>query len=121
MCKLLSLKADIRGVDAEKLLYDIYEFMAANQNQLSNDHKLLIIQWLQAYKNISDESFDKIKKEVKMNFSANTITEHIHNEGVMQGIIEGEIRGEIKGKIGILHISIKVVYTFLGKPPLNRE
>ncbi len=102
MCKLLSLKADIRGSDAEKLVYEIYEFMAKHENKLSNDHKLLIIQWLHAYKNISDKSFDRIKKEVKMNFTANTITEHIHNKGIMEGeaigIIKGEANGIIKGE-----------------------
>ncbi|MDM8550080.1 hypothetical protein QUF72_08390 [Desulfobacterales bacterium HSG2] len=52
---------------------------------------LLAEQWVNAYKNVSEETSDKIKKEVGMEFVATTITEHIQHEA--------EIRGEIKGKV----------------------
>ncbi len=93
MCKLLALNADDRGMDVEKAIYEIYRAM--RETELTNDQKLLIEQWLQAYKKVPDEIHERIKKEVKMTFVATTISEHIHNEGKMEGIVEGELKGEL--------------------------
>ncbi len=102
MCKLLALKADDRDTDRGQLVADIYRTAAQMVEGLDNDRKLLIDQWVNAYHNLRPESLEQIKKEVKMSFTATTISEHIRNEGKIEGIIEGEIKGEIKGQIKIL-------------------
>ncbi|MBF0230011.1 MAG: hypothetical protein HQK63_10585 [Desulfamplus sp.] len=94
MCKLLALKADDKNTDREKLVYEIYKTSDKMAEQMDNDKKLLVEQWVNAYNNIQPESIERIKKEVKMSFAATTISEHIWNEG--------ELKGELKGQIKIL-------------------
>ncbi|MDM8550079.1 hypothetical protein QUF72_08385 [Desulfobacterales bacterium HSG2] len=55
--------------------------------------------WVNAYKNVSEETSDRIKKEVGMEFIATTITEHIQHEAEIRGEIKGRIKGKIEGKI----------------------
>ncbi|QTA82233.1 Uncharacterized protein dnl_46100 [Desulfonema limicola] len=110
MCKLLALKADDKGTDPEKLIYEIY--LAADQmkDKLTNDQLLLIEQWINAYKKVPDKALESIKKEVKMDMIATTISEHIFlegknkgkSEGKAEGRIEGKTEGKIEGKIEIL-------------------
>jgi len=85
-----------------------------------NDHiKLLVLQWIDFYSNVSPEILSNIKEEVDMFSTAATITEHYLNQGIARGekrgiakgrkrgiaegekrgIAEGEKRGIIKGKI----------------------
>jgi flagellar biosynthesis/type III secretory pathway protein FliH len=64
-----------------------------------------------AYKKVPEETAEKIKKEVRMEFVETTIGEHFMNsgrvegeakgkaEGKAEGKIEGERKGKIKGKI----------------------
>jgi hypothetical protein len=92
MCKLLALKADDRETDRGKLVAGIYNTAEQMGDALDNDKKLLIEQWVNAYNNLSPESLEKIKKEIKMNFVATTISEHIRNEGKIEGNVEGQIQ-----------------------------
>jgi hypothetical protein len=89
-------KADGRDADHETLVYEIYSAAESMADHLSNDKKLLIEQWVNAYSNVPHTSVEKIKKEVNMSYTATTISEHIWNEGKMEGVIEGEIKGQIK-------------------------
>ncbi|MCP4106328.1 MAG: hypothetical protein GY749_12435 [Desulfobacteraceae bacterium] len=62
---------------------------------LANEQLLLIGQWVNAYKKVSEQTLDKIRKEVKMEYVETTITEHIFNQGKVEGKTEGEIKGRI--------------------------
>ena len=103
LCKLLALKADDEGTDRESLIYEIYRTVARMKDELSNDRLLLVNQRTDFYKKVPDETIDKIRKEIGMEFIETTISEHIFNqgryEGEIKGKIEGEIKGQIKGKI----------------------
>jgi len=94
LCKLLALKADDRGTDPEELVHEIYSAVSELRDSLTDDRLLLIDQWVGAYKKVSDQKLDEIRKEVNMEFVATTITEHIRHES--------ELRGKIKGKIETL-------------------
>ncbi len=96
MCKLLALKANDKDTNNESLVYEIYKTASSMTDQLDNDKKLLLEQWVQAYKKTSAESVKKIKKEVNMSFAATTISEHIWNEGKNEGIAEGKLEGKIE-------------------------
>jgi len=56
-------------------------------------------QWTDFYKKVPDETIDKIRKEIGMEFIETTISEHIFNQGRYEGEIRGKIEGEMKGKI----------------------
>lgn len=103
MCKLLSLKADDKGTDREYLVREIYKATARVEDQLDNDKKLLIEQWVNAYKQLPEKTVENIKREVKMSFTATTISEHIRNEGKIEGKVEGKVEGKIEGKIELLN------------------
>ncbi len=83
---------------SESLLYEIYRTVAQMKDELGNDRLLLVNQWTDFYKKVPDETIDKIRKEIGMEFIETTISEHIFN----QGRYEGEIKGEIKGEILLL-------------------
>ena len=110
LCKMLALKADDRDSDPEALVYEIYRAAAAMQDTLTNDHLLLLDQWIEAYRKISPQQIETIKKEIKMEFVATTISEHIFHEGLLkgeakgkaEGKAEGEAKGEAKGQITLL-------------------
>ena len=88
------------------------------KNDLTNDQLLLIEQFVDFYKKIPSKQFQKIKKEVNMEFVATTISEHIiienektmktkwlkegEKKGVKKGEKRGEKRGETKGEINTL-------------------
>ncbi len=95
MCKLLALKADDFDVSREDLVREIYQAAARMEDELSNEIKLLVEQWVQSYTQLPGDIVEKIKKEVKMSFVATTIKEHYINLGEARG----EARGVIKGKI----------------------
>ncbi len=94
LCKLLSLKADDRDADPEDLVREIYRAADEMKDELTNEQLLLLNQWVSFYRKISDEKFDRIKKEADMDAVETTITEHIFN----QGVIKGEVTGVAKGK-----------------------
>ena len=96
LCKLLALKADDRGTDPEELVYKIYQAVSEQKDRLNEDQLLLAEQWVGAYKKISDERLDVIRKEVKMEFIATTITEHIRHQTEIQATIKGKIEGKIE-------------------------
>jgi len=96
MCKLLALKADDKGTDPEKLIYEIYIAAAQMKEKLKNEQLLLIEQWVNKYKKIPDQALESIRKEVKMDMIATTITEHIFIEGKTEGKTEGKIEGKIE-------------------------
>ncbi len=50
------------------------------RDSLTNEQMLLIEQWVSAYKKVSGQKLEDIKREVKMEFVATTITEHIQYE-----------------------------------------
>ncbi len=99
MCKLLALKADNRDSDPEKLIYEIYLAADRMKENLSRDQLLLLEQWVDAYKKIPEKKLISIKKEVRIDMIATTISEHIFNQGEIKGKIEGEIKGKIEGEI----------------------
>ncbi len=99
MCKLLALKADDQGMDRAAMIREIYQTMAAMEGQLSNDQKLLVEQWIQAYRKLPVKVVKQIREEVQMGFVATTITEHYINQGKIEGRTEGKIEGKTEGKI----------------------
>jgi len=102
LCRLLALKANDEGIDPEKLIYEIYHAAASMKDHLTADQLLLINQWVDFYKKISEKTLEKIKKEVDMELVETTISEHIFNLGKVEGKVEGIIEGEVKGQISIL-------------------
>ena len=98
LCKLLALKADDTGVDRESLVREIYQTVSRMENELTNEQKLLVDQWVQAYRKLPDKIVEKIKKEVNMSFVATTIKEHYINIGEARGELRGEARGEVRGE-----------------------
>ncbi|MCP4346149.1 MAG: hypothetical protein GY795_11565 [Desulfobacterales bacterium] len=91
LCKLLALKANDKGTDPEELVCEIYHTASELKDGLTNEQLLLMDQWVNAYKKVTDQTLDKIKKEVEMAFVATTITEHIQHESEIKGKIEGKI------------------------------
>jgi flagellar biosynthesis/type III secretory pathway protein FliH len=108
MCKLLALKANDKGTDRKNLIYEIYKTASNMADQLDNDKKLLIEQWIQAYKKVSPDSVERIKKEVNMSFAATTISEHIWNEGKVEGKVEGKAEGKAEGKVEMIEEMYRV-------------
>ena len=98
MCKLLALKADDRGTDRKELIGSILKTIAANEFDMDDHIKLLVLQWIDFYSNVSPEALRNIKKEVEMISTAATITEHYLNKGIARGIAKGEKRGIAKGE-----------------------
>ncbi|RKZ54294.1 MAG: hypothetical protein DRR16_10820 [Candidatus Parabeggiatoa sp. nov. 3] len=85
MCKLLTLKADDRQTDPDELVSEIYRTAAAMKDELTNEQLLLIDQWVNFYKKVSEKRLETIKKEISMSFVETTITEHVYNEGKAEG------------------------------------
>ena len=112
LCKLLTLKADDRKTNPDELVYEIYQAAAAMKNELTNEQLLLIDQWVNFYKKVSEKRLDQIKKEIKMSFIETTITEHIYNQGWTKGEAKGEAKGKAKGKketaINLLKMGVDV-------------
>ena len=98
MCKLLALKADDRKTEPDKLVYEIYQAVAHKKDELTNEQLLLVNQWVSFYKKFSDQRFETIKKEIKMDFVETTITEHIFNQGWIKGNADGKADGKIEGE-----------------------
>ena len=98
LCKMLALKADDRGTDREALVREIYTAAAEMKDRLTEDHLLLLDQWVNFYANVSKQTVQKIKEEHRMNMIATTISEHIFN----QGMIEGEAKGKVEGQLSLL-------------------
>jgi len=103
LCKLLALKADDKGADREALVRDIYQTVAKMKDQLTREQLLLICQFVSFYKNIPEEIFEKIKKEVDMSGYATTISEHYEQIGERRG----ERRGEMKKEISMVENFLK--------------
>ncbi len=113
LCKLLALKANDKGADPEQLVYEIYRTASEMKHILRDEQRLLIDQWVNAYKKVSDQKLKRIKEEVKMTYVATTIKEHIQYESEMigekrgveigekRGVEIGEKRGEIKTLEGL--------------------
>jgi len=72
------------------------------KDELSNDRLLLVNQRTDFYKKVPDETIDKIRKEIGMEFIETTISEHIFNQGRYEGEIRGKIEGQIEGQILLL-------------------
>jgi len=101
LCRLLALKADDTGTDPESVIYEIYREVDRIKNELTPDRLLLVKQWIDCYKKVSEETLTKIRKETGMEVIETTISEHIRNQGKIEGKIEGEIKG-INGQIALL-------------------
>ena len=99
LCKLLALKANDKNTDPEALVREIYQTVSQMKDQLSRDILLLIEQFVSFYKQISQETFERIKKEVNMTDYPETISEYY--------ILEGEKRGEMKATLSIIDNLIK--------------
>jgi hypothetical protein len=97
LCKLLALKANDKGTDPKKLVYDIYQTVAKMKHQLTADQLLLINQWVDYYKKIPTQTFEEIKQEVNMEYIETTITEHIQNQAMRKGMQEGMQKGMQEG------------------------
>jgi len=106
LCRLLALKADDRGTDRVALIQEIYKLAADLGDSLTNDQKLLLEQWVQAYGNVSPDTVTQIKQEVKMSLVATTITEHYYNEGILAGKEEGKLEGEIETLEKMYHFGV---------------
>ena len=99
LCKLLALKANDKDTDHETLVREIYQAVNKMKDQLPRDILLLIEQFVSFYKKISQESFERIKKEVNMTEYAETISEYYTLEGKKKGKEIGEKSGEKRGKM----------------------
>lgn len=97
MCRLLALKANDEGTDPEQLVREIYDIAATLKDELDDDKRLLLEQWVMTYKKISNDVHTQIKKEYDMDYPATTISEHFRLEGKEEGLVEGEEKGWIKG------------------------
>jgi len=118
LCKLLSLKADDEGTDPEKLIYEIYHSAAQMKTHLTADQLLLINQWVDFYKKISEKNLVKIKKEVNMELVETTISEHIFNQGILHGKAEGKTEGKAEG---IIEGQLAVLETLFRQGILSEE
>jgi hypothetical protein len=126
LCKLLALKANDKGADPEQLVYEIYRTASEMKHILRDEQLLLIDQWVNAYKKVSDQKLKSIKEEVKMTYVATTIKEHIQYESEMigekRGVEIGEKRGEIKTLEGLHAEGVLSKEQFEKKvAPLRRE
>jgi len=74
LCKLLALKANDTDTDPEELVREIYQTVSQMKDQLPRDILLLIEQNVSFYKKISQEIFERIKKEVRMDDYPETIS-----------------------------------------------
>lgn len=102
LCKMLALQADDRGADPEALIRAIYQAAAEMKSMLTDDHLLLLERWVQTYKKVSQPTLERIQKEIRMDFIATTISEHIFHEGEVRGEARGEARGKVEGQIDLL-------------------
>ena len=98
LCKLFALKANDKGTDPEALVRDIYKAVSQMKDQLPRDILLLIEQFVSFYKKISQEKFERIKKEVNMTDYPETISEFY----ILEGEKRGEKRGEMKATLSII-------------------
>jgi len=131
LAKLLSLKAAHRkkSIAREDLLRDIYAFAVQIEPELSDDHRLLIEQFVAQYSKIEQNTVERIKREVNMNVSAPTITKHYELIGEERGIKLGEKRGEERGiklgeergvKLGAIEGQIKAFKSLLDEGLLTQ-
>ncbi|MCP4348603.1 MAG: hypothetical protein GY795_24235 [Desulfobacterales bacterium] len=65
-----------------------------------------LIEWVSFYRKISDEKFDRIKKEADMDAVETTITEHIFNQGVIKGEAKGKGEGRKETAINLLKMGM---------------
>jgi len=91
LCKLLALKANDKDTDPEELVRQIYQAVNEMKDRLSNDKLLLIEQFVSFYKKIPQETFERIKKEVRMIDYPETITEFYIQEGKKEGKMEATL------------------------------
>jgi hypothetical protein len=103
LCKLLALKANDKETDPESLVRDIYKTVGQIKDKLPREILLLIEQFVAFYKKISQEAFERIKKEANMTDYAETISEYY----ILEGEKRGEKRGEMKATLSILDNLIK--------------
>ena len=102
LCTMLALKADDHGTDREELVRAIYQAAAEMQDALTDDHRLLLEQWVNAYGKIPEPGMTHIKKELGIEFIATTISEHIFHEGLLEGEARGKVEGKAEGKVTML-------------------
>ena len=107
LCKLLALKANDTDTDPEALVREIYQTVSQMKDQLPRDILLLIEQFVSFYKKISQETFERIKKEVSMDDYPETISEYYILEGEKKGEKKGEKRGEMKATLSLIDGLIK--------------
>lgn len=99
LCKLLALKANDENTDPEQLVYAIYQATARMKDHLTADQLLLINQWVDFYKKIPAQTFQRIKRDINMELVETTISEHIFNQGKAKGILEGQMKGMLVGQL----------------------
>lgn len=106
LSKLLALKADDRKCDREELVREVLKGLEKIRSGLTNVQLLAVDQFIEQYKDISEDRYETIKKEVNMAFVASTINEyyeHIGEErGVKRGRKQGIEIGELNGKVSLL-------------------
>ncbi len=73
---LLALKADTRECRREAIIEAIYRNGAAMGDRLSDEHKLLMEQWVGAYGGVPKAVVQSIKEKTHMGIVATTITEY---------------------------------------------
>ncbi|KPA11309.1 hypothetical protein MHK_008489 [Candidatus Magnetomorum sp. HK-1] len=103
LCKLLALKANDKNTDPETLVRKIYQTVSQMKDQLPKDILLLIEQFVSFYKKISQETFERIKKEVNMTEYAESISEYY----ILEGKKLGEKSGEIKTMLSVIDNLLK--------------
>lgn len=64
--KIMALKADDAGCDRETLVREIYTAVADQEDDLTNDQKLLNERFVSYYAKLPERTVDKVKEEVKM-------------------------------------------------------
>jgi len=104
---LLTLKANDKDTDPEELVREIYQTVSQMKDQLPRDILLLIEQFVSFYKQISQETFERIKKEVNMTDYPETISEYYILEGKRIGEQQGEKRGKMEATLSIIDNLIK--------------
>ncbi len=81
LCKLLALKANDEGMNPEQIILELYQTVSKLEKGLTNEQLLLIEQWVRAYKKVTDQKLNEIKKEISMSYVETTISEHYINQG----------------------------------------
>ncbi len=89
------MRANRADLTQAEVVAAVYRDAAALGEELSNEHKLLIEQMVEAYSKLDEAVIHDIKERQHMRFVANSITEHYEHIGELRGEQRGKKLGEL--------------------------